>query len=165
MNISTGAFTNVVAKWPGSTHDSHIFRTSTVSCQMEQGGYGLDDGLLLGDSGYACSPYLMTPYTQPKTRAEEKFNRAHKITRSVIERTFGLLKRRFHILHSEIRMSPERVCTIIIACCVLHNLAIMFREPELDDIEVDENNFEIHERYYGPENGQAVRQHITNTFF
>ena len=52
-------------------------------------------------------------YTHPKTRSEELFNEAHKTTRCIIERTFGLVKRRFYILHSEIRMVPDRVCTIV----------------------------------------------------
>ena len=90
---------------------------------------GWKGNVVLGDSGYACTPFLMTPYPQPCTRSEEQFNRAHKTTRCIIERSFGLLKRRFHVLHSEIRMAPDRVCTIIVACIVLHNMAIHLREP------------------------------------
>ncbi|XP_044172238.1 putative nuclease HARBI1 [Acropora millepora] len=127
-----GSFTNVVARWPGSTHDSHMFRTSAV-CRLLEGQCGLEFGVLLGDSGYACTPFLMTPSPQPRTRSEEQFNRAHKTTPCIIERSFGLLKRRFHVLHSEIRMAPDRVCTIIVACIVLHNIAIRLREPEVDD--------------------------------
>ncbi|CAB4000377.1 nuclease HARBI1 [Paramuricea clavata] len=60
-----GKFLNVVAKWPGATHDSHIFRTSAIGLALE--GATLDDGVLLGDSGYPCLPYLMTPYNNPIT--------------------------------------------------------------------------------------------------
>ena len=157
----------MVARWPGSTHDSHIFKTSAVGRQLEQGGgHGLADGVLLGDSGYACTSFLLTPYSQPHSPSEERFNRAHKTTRCTIERTFGLLKRRFHILHSEIRMAPDRVCTIVVACFVLHNIAINLREPEVDDGHVDDEDCDVQEQYHGPENGNAVRkQSITNTFF
>ena len=156
----------MVARWPGSTHDSHIFKTSAVGRQLEQGGgHGLADGVLLGDSGYACTSFLLTPYSQPHSPSEERFNRAHKTTRCTIERTFGLLKRRFHILHSEIRMAPDRVCTIVVACFVLHNIAINLREPEVDDGHVDDEDCDVQEQYHGPENGNAVRKHITNTFF
>ena len=120
---------------------------------------------LLGDSGHACTPFLMTPYAQPQTRSEEQFNRAHKTTRCIIERSFGLLKRRFHVLHAEIRMAPDRVCTIIVACIVLHNMAIHLREPELDDGLSGDEQYDLHEQYRGPENGNAVRRHITDTFF
>ena len=159
-----GLFTNIVAKWPGCTHDSHIFKSSEVGRHLI--GTSLDDGILLGDSGYACAPYLMTPYPNPATASEEHYNRAHKVTRCLIERTFGLLKRRFHVVHSEIRMAPDRVCTIIVACSVLHNIAIYFREPDLDDAsESDRNLADIQDHYHGSESGQAVRRHITNSFF
>ncbi|KXJ18022.1 putative nuclease HARBI1 [Exaiptasia diaphana] len=83
-----------------------------------------------GDSGYGCSPYLMTPFSNPQTRAQESFNKALTKTRVTIEQTFGRWKRRFHILHSE--MQPEKVCVIIGACAVLHNIAIMRNEPMED---------------------------------
>lgn len=108
----SGKFIDVVARWPGSTHDSHMFRTSQLRTRLES-HHGLQDGILLGDSGYACKPYLITPYLRPSTQAEERFNVAHKKTRTQIERAFGWLKRRFHVLHGEIRMAPERVCSII----------------------------------------------------
>ena len=36
--------------------------------------------------------------------------RAYKITRPKVERGIGQLKRRFGILHGEIRMKPEKAC-------------------------------------------------------
>ncbi|KAM7298569.1 putative nuclease HARBI1 [Ixodes scapularis] len=53
---------NVVARWPGSTHDSRIFTESTLAVKLASGEY---DGLLLGDSGYSCQPWLMTPFLSP----------------------------------------------------------------------------------------------------
>ncbi|KOB65294.1 putative nuclease HARBI1 [Operophtera brumata] len=41
---------NVVARWPGSTHDSAIFTNSTIHHQFESGLYR--NSCLLGDSGY-----------------------------------------------------------------------------------------------------------------
>ena len=122
-------------------------------------------GVLFGDSGYAGTPFLMTPYAQARTRSEEQFNRAHKTTRCIIECSFGLLKRRFHVLHSEIRMTPDKVYTITVACIVLHNMAIHLREPKLDDGLIGDEEYDLHEQYRGPENGNAVRRHITDTFF
>ncbi|VDI44044.1 Hypothetical predicted protein, partial [Mytilus galloprovincialis] len=95
-----GKFTNINANWPGSSHDSHIFRTSQVCTYMEEND-GWANGVLLGDSGYPCRPFLMTPYLNPVLDHQKKYNKCHCSTRSVIERTFGRLKRRFHILHSE----------------------------------------------------------------
>ncbi|KAM7315742.1 putative nuclease HARBI1 [Ixodes scapularis] len=111
---------NVVARWPGSTHDSRIFTESTLSVKLDDGVY---DGLSLGDSGNTCQPWLMTPFLSPSSAAEVRYNTAHTTTRCIVERTIGQLKRRFHCLHAELRMEPSRCCDIIVACCVLHNLA------------------------------------------
>ena len=51
------------------------------------------------------------------------FNHVHSSTRNCIERAFGQLKRRFAALHSPLRIKTNRICTTIIACCVLHNIA------------------------------------------
>lgn len=48
--------------------------------------------------------------------------RALKRTRCVVERGIGQLKRRFHVLHGEVRVSPQKTCKIILACAVLHNI-------------------------------------------
>ena len=162
--LLSGLFRNIVARWPGSTHDSHVFRSSNICHFLEENHHSLDDGILLGDSGYACRPFMMTPYSNPSTPAQAAYNDAHCKTRVKIEQTFGRWKRRFHVLHSEIRMAPEKVCIIIGACAVLHNIAILLNEP-MEDGEVDDEMNDIDDVYYGPDQGQAVRNHICRTYF
>ncbi|CAH3032968.1 unnamed protein product, partial [Pocillopora meandrina] len=60
-------FTNVVTRWPGRSHESHIFRTSNICTYLQNNHRSLDDGALLGDSGYTCSPFLMTPFATTTT--------------------------------------------------------------------------------------------------
>lgn len=48
---------DIVVRHPGSTHDSVIFDRSGLRCRFELGHL---DGILLGDSGYACRSYLLT---------------------------------------------------------------------------------------------------------
>ncbi|XP_064479169.1 putative nuclease HARBI1 [Ornithodoros turicata] len=92
--------TKVVAKWPGSVHDSRILRSS-IGERFESGHIR---GMLLGDSGYPCRPWLMTPFLRPNGHAQEMYNEAHKTSRSVVvERAIGQLKRRFACLHGEFR--------------------------------------------------------------
>ena len=80
----------------------------------------------------------MTPYTSARNTAQEAYDDdAHAKTRVVIEQTFGRWKRRFRVLHSEIKMAPEKVCMIVGACAVLHNIALQLHEP-MEDGEVDE---------------------------
>ena len=90
-----------MAKWPGSCHDSFIFRSSALGRQLEENPHNTDDGILLGDSGYALRPYLITPYLQPVLPHQRRLNRAQKKTRCLVERVIGIWKRRFHVLHSE----------------------------------------------------------------
>ncbi|KAJ8305567.1 hypothetical protein KUTeg_016163 [Tegillarca granosa] len=160
-----GKFTNISAQWPGSSHDSHIFRSSQARTYMEQHG-GFDRGIILGDAGYPCKPFLMTPYRCADTPQKQLFNNRHCKTRCMIERAFGVWKRRFHVLHSEIRMKPTKVCKIIIACAVLHNIAIELKEPLIDAddeyVELEQPNVEP---YYGREEGNRIRDHYANTFF
>ncbi|KAK9975470.1 hypothetical protein ABG768_023509, partial [Culter alburnus] len=46
----------------------------------------------------------------------------HKKTRSVVERGIGQMKHQFHVLHGEIRLTPEKASRIITVCAILHNL-------------------------------------------
>ncbi|XP_037568004.1 putative nuclease HARBI1 [Dermacentor silvarum] len=62
-------FFEVVAGWPGSVHDSRIFENSRVMTSYEQRSVS---GMLLGDQGYACLPYLMPPLKNPQTAAEKR---------------------------------------------------------------------------------------------
>lgn len=39
-----------------------------------------------------------------------------------MERAIGQLKRRFHVLHGEVRLNPGKTCKVIYACAMLHNL-------------------------------------------
>ncbi|XP_048251815.1 putative nuclease HARBI1, partial [Haliotis rufescens] len=65
---------------------------SNVRQHLETHHTTLQDGVILGDSGYACRPYLMTPYLKPSSPEQERFNSSHKRTRSTTERAFGWLK-------------------------------------------------------------------------
>ena len=159
----SGLYTNIVARWPGSTHDSHIFRSSNICSYIEENHHSLDDGILLGDSGYALRPFMMTLYNNPSTPAQVAYNDAHCKTRVITEQTFGRWKCCFHVLHSEIRMAPEKVYIIIGACAVLHNIAIFLSEPMEDgDVGGEANEDYVH---CGPNQGQTVRNHITQTYF
>lgn len=87
-------FTNYVCKWPGSVHDSFIFRESQLHDLLKNQKIGW----LLRDSGYALQPFLMTPKSAPQTEAEITYNKAHSRTRIVVEKAFGVLKSRFRYI-------------------------------------------------------------------
>ncbi|CAH1380002.1 unnamed protein product [Tenebrio molitor] len=84
---------HIIARWPGSVHDSTIFNDSPLPVEFGMGRYGND--FLLGDSGYPCKPHLLTPVLNPINASQEAYNTAHIATRNTVERFFGVLKRRF----------------------------------------------------------------------
>ncbi|CAG2243342.1 HARBI1 [Mytilus edulis] len=140
-----GKFTNINANWPGSSHDSHIFRTSQVCTYMEENG-GWANGVLLGDSGYPCRPFLMTPYQNPVLDHQKSTTNA--------------------TVQPEIRMKPGKACKIIIACAILHNICILLNEPDIeDDGVIVGNDGDLGEHFNGHQDGRAVRDHISTTFF
>ena len=61
---------NIVAKWPGSTHDQTIFDNSQVRAEFESGLYG--DGVLIGDGGYANREYFVTNLRDVFTEEEDR---------------------------------------------------------------------------------------------
>lgn len=121
--------------------------------------------MLLGDSGFPCKPWLLTPILRPRNEAERKYNVAHRKTRVIIEQAFGRWKRRFHSMHAELRLSPSKACKIIITTCVLHNIAVMRHLADFyDDLPEDAEGVEIAD-YDGPQNGKGFRDHFVLTYF
>lgn len=98
---------NVVARWPGSSHDATVFNNSVLkskfifnyliynmeysfiidslfAVQCEEGLFG--NRWLIGDSAYPCTSYLLTPLLNPTSPPEHRYNEAHIKTRNTIER-------------------------------------------------------------------------------
>ncbi|XP_041455631.1 putative nuclease HARBI1 isoform X1 [Lytechinus variegatus] len=123
-----GLLINLVARWPGGTHDSRIFRECQLKENLERESH--EEKWLLGDSGYPCQPYLMTPIQNPAGRGEIRYNRAQVRGRNIIERTFGMMKRRFPCMN-ELRLKLDTTLITIVAVGVLWNLSILRNEPEI----------------------------------
>ena len=122
-------FTNVVARWPGVTHDSFILLNSTVYTNFETGTNMQMDGSW-ATVCYSCKPWLLIPKLNPQTRAERAYNKAHIKTRNVIERGFGVWKMRFRCLHKSaghLSFSPRRCANVIIATARIHNKCVRRR--------------------------------------
>lgn len=123
---------DVVARWPGSTHDSHIWKFSGLRHVLSSGLIP-QRAFLLGDSGYPLEPWLLTPYINPCSPSEEIFNSKHRHTRNIIERCFGLLKSRFRMLDESggrILYRTPTTCQLIIAAAVLHNICLKTNSSE-----------------------------------
>lgn len=81
---------DIVARWPGSSHDSTIFNNSVRKARFEAGQYG--DALLVVDGGYASKSYAMTPLGNPRTPAKQLYNESQIRTRNPVERSYGVWK-------------------------------------------------------------------------
>ena len=125
---------------------------------------------LLGDSGYKLRRYLLTPILVTSTPAEESYNKSHCSTRVKIEQCFGVLKHRFGCLHGELRCTPERACTIICACFVLHNMAtnmkqMLEEEEEEEEVIMPVANVPDVSNDREQLQGKIMRNHIVNGYF
>ena len=83
---------DIVRRWYGSAHDSHIFENPALyTCTyMYLKLQNVMSSWILGDSGYlhVCKPFLLTPFLHPATPHEERFNKSLKKTRNLIESGF-----------------------------------------------------------------------------
>jgi hypothetical protein len=139
-------FTFVVAGWPGSAHDTRIWRDTLLNKYKDEFPHPTQGKYYLVDSGYPnrkgyLAPYKGQRYRIPKFQNgsqpigfKELFNHAHSSLRNVIERSFGVLKMKWRILLNVPSYSMENQTKIIIACMALHNF---IRDSNLSDAHFD----------------------------
>lgn len=132
-------FQNVVVNRAGSAHDQTVFVNSNVYTKLTAGTFG--NFVLIGDSGYANTAFLCTPFSRREkpnpgnfSAADHEYQRAIITTRNTVERAFGLLKRRFPILHSGMQFQRlDLIQRVITTCCILHNICINAGDTVVDD--------------------------------
>ena len=91
---------------------------------------------------YRGTRYHLKEYSgRAPENPQELFNLRHASLRNVIERTFGVLKKRFPIIASgtEARYHVDTTSEIVLACYILHNfLMTHFSDDQpLDDAELE----------------------------
>lgn len=86
--------------------------------------------LIVGDSAYVLSDWLMKLYTDNGnlTQKQVNFNEILSMTRAVVENAYGRLKGRFRSIAKRLDLNVETVCLVIAACCVLHNFCEVMGE-------------------------------------
>jgi hypothetical protein len=88
------------------------------------------------------SPKFIHVYYYRPTTKEELFNLRHASARNVIERIFGVLKRRFRILHIAPEYNLEVQARIPVALSALHNF-IRIHDPEEGSLSDIHNHLEL----------------------
>jgi hypothetical protein len=103
------------------------------------------DRYYLADAGYGLTMNFLTPYrgvryhlkefsqgTQKPQNPKELFNLRHASLRNVIERVFGVLKKRFPILKSQSEYGFPTQVHLVKVLCILHNF--IKRHGDTDNI-------------------------------
>jgi DDE superfamily endonuclease len=157
-------FVYVLSGWEGSASDSLVYQDAKATDFEIPGGK-----YYLADAGYPNSDTLLTPYRavryhlkewgssaqrcdrsiffylcinvcRPQNH-QELFNLRHAQLRNVIERIFGVLKKRFKVLLVAQEYSFATQAKVIPALAVLHNFIIINDPGEisLDEIEPEAN--------------------------
>ena len=130
-------FTSCFAGFPGSVHDARVYRNSSLAHEAatHQNILFPHQSYIVGDSAYPLEQWLMVPFKRqgaPLTWQQVEYNDAQSKTRKVIERAFRLLKCRWRKLQSVDLDIPEDYPTVIIACCVLHNVCRIHDAGDVD---------------------------------
>ncbi|CAN0825140.1 Protein ALP1-like, partial [Linum grandiflorum] len=121
-----------LAGWEGSAHDTRVLSdalTRPNGFRVRRGTY------YLGDAGYRNAEGFLVPFRQQRyhlsewgtlrpNTPKEYYNMKHSSARNVIERTFGVLKKKWAILRDTTWFNPDSVAQIVNACCLLHNFIL-----------------------------------------
>lgn len=75
---------------------------------------------------------ILINYIRPET-AKELFNLRHASLRNVVERIFGVLKRKYKVLRCPVEYSIQTQVLLVIALTALHNFVRQHEGPNADD--------------------------------
>ncbi|XP_038709357.1 protein ALP1-like [Tripterygium wilfordii] len=141
-------YTYVSAGWEGSAHDSRVLEHSLRHEILNFPKPPLGKYYLV-DAGYANKTGFLAPYKgeryhvpvfqngAPASGPREVFNKAHAKLRNVIERTFGVTKKKWRILGSMTSFDTKIQAKIVIACMTLHNFIKLNAEIDYDFNEIE----------------------------
>lgn len=134
-------FWDVCVKASGGADDSAHFRDSLLYNRLISGDIVWDKAInvrghhvrpyIVGDWCYPLLSFLMIPFSPngAGTPAQNLFDGMLMKGRNVVVEAIGLLKARWKIL-KDLNVGINHAPQTIVACCVLHNLCQIAREPE-----------------------------------
>ncbi|KAL1479123.1 hypothetical protein MTO96_052122 [Rhipicephalus appendiculatus] len=135
-------FIDVFIGIPGTAHDSRVLQDSFF---YEEAAAKCEGGYLVGDAAYPLKMWLLPSYRHTTAKWEPwmtAFNYAHTRQRVVIEQAFGILKARFQRLYHIDVGSIKQAVQIVLASCVLHNMARRCGDI-VEDLEVSDSGTDV----------------------
>ncbi|CAH9125816.1 unnamed protein product [Cuscuta epithymum] len=180
-------FWDVCVKAPGGFDDATHFRDSLLYNRLISGDIVWDKAMnvsglnlrpyIIGDWGFPLLSFLLTPFSGngSGSSAQNVFDEMLVKGRKTVEEAIGLLKGRWKILQ-DLNVGLTHAPQTIVACCVLHNLCQIAREPEPELWKEPEENGTSQQRileneksfhYYGESMRQALAddlyQHLSSS--
>ncbi len=122
--------------FPGSVHDSRVFRNTALHTRVEEllgaGEY------LLSDSGFALGRRVIPVFKGQMGWRHRTFNKCAASARNIVEHAFGVLKGRFPCLRAcPVRIRPEteaadvaRIVAVTTTCFVVYNICVQRNDNE-----------------------------------
>ncbi|XP_036145652.1 putative nuclease HARBI1 [Monomorium pharaonis] len=144
---------DIVARWRGSVHDSRIWDSNHLKEEFEEGRM---TGILLGDAGYPCRPYLLTPFLNPQTPCQERYTgifqntdyeftiRFQRFFFKMVVDISTTVPQRVKALHNDMQISLITAKIAIIAMAILFNIRKQFDHFDYDSDD-EKNNSENEE--------------------
>ncbi|KAF0747954.1 hypothetical protein AaE_007533 [Aphanomyces astaci] len=135
-----------MAGWEGTAGDGNLY---DAALRM---GLHIDDAKFdILDAGFALATKALTPHRgkryhlkefargrqRPQSK-EELFNLWHAQLRNVVERIFGILKKRFSVLVCPVEYNYKFQVDLVLALCLLHNFIRRHGNDSLEQEVVDE---------------------------
>ncbi|KAL3883358.1 hypothetical protein ACJMK2_029632 [Sinanodonta woodiana] len=157
--------TDAFVGWPGSTHDARVLRNSPLYEKAENNQI-LRREFLIGDSAYPLKIWLQTNLRDNGylTAQQRRYNRVG--VRQTVEMAIGHLKGRFRRLTALHCTDVEKICHLVIAACVLHNLCILTDDAILIFINMEEaeDDNQYHNSFRNAVMGEQQRNQLLNLF-
>jgi hypothetical protein len=138
---------------PGSRNDINVMNASPLFQSIRAGTFPparpatkIDDLDLswyyfLVDSIYPRYRIFLTTYTRPENNKQKLFASVQEGARKAVERLFGVLFSKWHILYRPARgWHVEELLEIMTTCCIIHNMTIEDREKFSDHAPVGTRN-------------------------
>ena len=144
-------FSYVLTDWKGSANDGRVLEDAKMHGKF-----------FLGDGGYALASTCLPPFRGVRyhlkefqasnaggpRNAKELFNLKHTSLRNVVERSFGVIKKRFPILVVTPSFNFQYQCELVSCCVLIHNF---IRRNQLyldefdrkDEIALDVNDYDL----------------------
>jgi len=127
----------------GRSSDGGIFNNSSLAIALESnqlhvppsktlpGSSITSPYVVVADDAFALKTYLLKPYSLRNLTPQQRiFNYRLSRARRTAENAFGQLSQRFRVFGRPMPLMPEKVQTIVMAACCLHNFLLRDKQSQ-----------------------------------